>query len=151
METRPHTWLRQNKGVWQTPPTNAIPKAPSETRSVDTKSSPVRGNLDSDKEIARTRLVELGETGEGSKEDRMKADAAQEAIAWKLKELARPAQGARRRWEKLKRAILVERRSDSDDSQFLTSYPGSCPESGAHESTSPALQRWQDELPLLFS
>ena len=55
---------------------------------------------------ARARLVQLGTGKEECDEERRKAE--QDAIAWRLKELTRRAQGIRRRWEKMKRATLLE-------------------------------------------
>ena len=56
----------------------------------------------------RTRLVQLGKGKEECEEERRKAEAEQDAISWRLKELTKRAQGIRRRWEKLKRATLEE-------------------------------------------
>ena len=52
--------------------------------------------------------MQLGKRKEECDEERRKAEAEQDAIAWRLKDLTRRAQGIRRRWEKLKRATLEE-------------------------------------------
>ena len=54
----------------------------------------------------RNRLAQLGTYSEDSQEERRAAERKQDTLAWKHKELTRLAHGARRRWNKYKKATL---------------------------------------------
>ena len=66
----------------------------------------VRENILSDRVRVRNRPAKIGTYCEDSLEERRAAEREQDRLAWKLKELTRLAQGARRRWNKHKKAAL---------------------------------------------
>ena len=104
----------------------------------------------------RAKPVELGEQQEPSEEERQKAEQEQEVISWKLKELTRQAQGARRRWEKVKREVLEEQLVEAERlgrhatvymiSRLLSGKRG--PKARNHRAVKrhQTSKQWEDEL-----
>ena len=115
-----------------------------------------QGNDAQTRAKSRARLVELCKGKEECDEERRKAEAEQDAIAWRLKELTRRAQGIRRRWEKMKRATLGEELQEAvrsgrkakahKISRLLSGKSG--PKNRLHRSVKrpQTVQEWRSEL-----
>ena len=79
--------------------------------------------------MSETVQAKIGTHCEDSLEERRGAEREQDKLAWKLKELTRLAQGARRRWNKHKKAALEMQLVEGGKGRSArqsTSCPASC-------------------------
>ena len=108
--------------------------------------------------IVRIRLAQLGTNSEDSQEERRAAEREreQDTLAWKLKELTRLAHGARRRWNKYKKAALETQLVEAERAgRFATVYKPSRLPSGKSEpkrrqhravKRHQTVEQWEKEL-----